>query len=380
MREARGAGTRAGGPMIHHLLPSSPYTRRFLQLLEDHPEAFPPHEHTLWVERADGDPFAVAGTGRIRCHLVSPWGSLIPCLGSSGDDRIVIHQLSNPRLLLYLSLFRWTARRCAWVYWGGDIYYFQYRPRTWPHALREFLRRWVIPAIPLVAGLVPGDFEVVRKVYGTRARYLPAFYPLPMDFRTLEAGAPPAEANRPVTLLVGNSGDPSNAHEWVFRALARFRPEGLRILSPLSYGDPVYVASVIALGKELFGDQFTPLTEFLPPEQYARLIREVDAAVMNHGYQQALGNVVALLMLGKKVYVRSDTTPFRYLQDLGVAVFDTLRLPDLTLAELVEFAPEAGQRNAEAVRAELSEARAVAGWQGLFRALQGAGSAGPGAA
>ena len=366
--------------MIHHLIPSSPYTTRFLQLLEDHPDVFPPEEHEFWIERASGDPFEVKGMGRIRCHTVGPWGFLVPCLGRSRSDRIVIHQLSNPRLLLHLSLLRWTARRFAWVYWGGDVYYDQYRPRTWPHALREALRRRVIPAIPWVAGLVPGDFEVVRSLYGTRARYLPAFYPLPMDVRTLEAGAPDTEANRPVTLLVGNSGDPSNAHAWVFRALARFRPEGLRILSPLSYGDPAYVASVIALGKELFGDQFTPLTEFLPPEQYARLIREVDAAVMNHGYQQALGNVVALLMLGKKVYVRSDTTPFRYLHDLGVAVFDTLRLPDLTLAELVEFAPETGKRNAEAVRAELSEARAVAGWQGLFRALRGAAGAGPGAA
>jgi dTDP-N-acetylfucosamine:lipid II N-acetylfucosaminyltransferase len=218
---------------------------------------------------------------------------------------------------------------------------------------------------------VPGDFETLRTVYGTRARYVPAFYPIPMDGRTLEPGASPGAEGRTVTLLVGNSGDPSNQHEWVFRSLARFRSEGVRILSPLSYGDPAYVASVIALGHELFGDQFTPLTEFLPPEQYARLIRDVDVAIMNHGYQQALGNIIAMLMLGKKVFVRSDTTTYRYFHDLGITVHDTLRIPESTLAELLEFAPETGTRNAESIRHQLSETSAVAGWRRLFDSVRG---------
>jgi hypothetical protein len=157
----------------------------------------------------------------------------------------------------------------------------------------------------------------------------------------------------------------------VFRSLARFRSEGVRIVSPLSYGDPAYVASVIALGNELFGDQFTPLTEFLPPEQYARLIREVDAAIMNHGFQQALGNIIAMLMLGRKVFVRSDTTPYRYFHDLGITVHDTLRIPESTLAELREFAPETGTRNAESIRRHLSEANAVDGWRRFFDTMRG---------
>jgi hypothetical protein len=358
--------------MIHHLLPSSPYTTRFLELLAAHPAEFPPEEHRFWLEHARDAAFRVGGTTRLRCERVGAWGFLRAFRALGPGDHVVIHQLSNPRLLAWLSAFRGTARRCAWVYWGGDVYHFRFEPRTLSHALRERLRRAVIPALPLVGGLVPGDFEVLRTHYGTRARYVPTFYPLPMDPGALQPVEPPAVRSGPVTLLVGNSGDPSNRHAWLLRALARFRGEDVRILAPLAYGERGHIAAVIALGRELFGERFTPLTEFLPPEQYSRLLREVDAVLMNHPFQQGLGNLVALLLLGKKVYVRSDTTSFPWFQDLGVSVFDTLRLPELSLPELAEFPPAIGARNSALIRAHLSEPNAVAGWRALFRALVGA--------
>jgi hypothetical protein len=358
--------------MIHHLLPASPYTRRFLEFLAAHSEAFPPGQHRFWLESPRDPAFRAGEAGRLRCERVGSWGFLRAFRALRHEDRVVIHQLSNPRLLAFLSVVRGAARRCAWVYWGGDVYYFRYRPRGCASALRERLRRAVIPAIPVVAGLVPGDFEVLRATYGTRARYVCTFYPLPMDPQALQPVERAAPRGGPVTLLVGNSGDPSNGHAWVLEALTRFRDRDVRVLAPLSYGDRAYIASVIALGRERFGDRFTPLTEFLPPEQYARLLRDVDAVIMNHPFQQGLGNIAALLLLGKKVYVRSDTTSFGWLQDLGVRVFDTLQLPGTTLEELAAFEPGAGTRNSALVRARLAESNAVAGWRELFGALGGA--------
>ncbi len=363
--------------MIHHLLPASPYSRRFLELLAAHPREFPPEEHRFWLEAPRDPTFRVADAGGLRCERVGPWGFVRAFRALGPGDRVVIHQLSDPRLLLYLACFRGARRRCIWSIWGGDVYYDRFRPRTWAHSLRERLRRRVIPGIPLVSSMIPGDFETVRSVYGSRARYVRAFYPIPMDTGRLTPRAVPdpsstgARSGRPVTLLVGNSGDPSNAHAEVFRALARFRGERLRVVAPLSYGDPAYVAAVVEDGRRCFGDSFVPLTDFLPPEQYARWLEDTDAAVMNHGFQQALGSIIALLLLGKKVFVRSDTTPYRYFHDLGVTVHDTLRLPALSLAELVESGPGTGLRNAAAVRAHLSEENAVAGWRTLFEAARG---------
>lgn len=357
---------------IHHLMPASPYTTRFLELLATNPVYFPAREHTLWIEQAPGSAFRVARRGEFVPHAVGPWGFLRAFQGLRSDDGVVIHQLSNPRLLLYLLSSPKAIRRCAWSVWGGDVYYDLYRPQTWVHSWRERMRHAVIPRVPVVSSMVPGDFEYVRQKYRSRAKYVEAFYPIPMDARGLvpaDAGEP-ANGKTAVTILVGNSGDPLNHHAWVFDTLSRFRGPGLRVIVPLAYGDPAYVASTIELGRELFGDGFVPLTEFLPPEHYARLIRDVDAAVMNHGFQQALGNIIALLLLGKKVYVRGDTTPYDYFRDLGVVIHDTRRLPEESLAGIATFPAADGVANSAKVRAQLSEANAVAGWRKLFDTLR----------
>lgn len=355
---------------FHHLIPTSPYTTRFVALLAAHPEVFPAGEHCFWVEHPSGSTFAVEKHGPFERHDVGPWGFRRAFQQLGASDRVVIHQLSNPRLLLHLFTARAAARKCAWSIWGGDVYYFRYRPRTWPHALRERLRRAVIPALPVVSSMVPGDFDVVRETYGSRAAYVPAFYPIPMDHAALAPADDATRAGDAVTVLAGNSGDPSNQHAWVFDALARFQDPRVRVIAPLSYGDPAYVRDVIAHGRARFGERFTPLTEFLPAEQYGRLIRDVDAAVMNHGFQQALGNIIALLLLGKKVYVRGDTTPYRYFRDLGVRVDDTRLVASQTLAEIADFPRADGVRNSACVRAHLSEVNAVDGWRKLFDTLR----------
>ena len=122
--------------MIHHLISASPYTSRFLKLLEDHPDVFAPEEHCFWIEGAAGSAFGAGGAGRIRRFDTGAWGFLRAFRELTRNDSVIIHQLSNPRLLLYLYFFRGVARRCAWQIWGGDVYYFRYRPNTWPHSCR----------------------------------------------------------------------------------------------------------------------------------------------------------------------------------------------------------------------------------------------------
>lgn len=54
-------------------------------------------------------------------------------------------------------------------------------------------------------------------------------------------------------------------------------------------------------GINLFGDNFILLTEFLSPEEYAKILANVDVAIFAHRRQQALGNILALIYIGKKV-------------------------------------------------------------------------------
>ncbi|MDD2509394.1 MAG: TDP-N-acetylfucosamine:lipid II N-acetylfucosaminyltransferase [Aliarcobacter sp.] len=127
-------------------------------------------------------------------------------------------------------------------------------------------------------------------------------------------------------IQLGNSADPSNNHIDVLSKLIKYKDENIKIFTPLSYGDQVYAQDVIKKGKELFGDKFVALTEFMPFEKYLEFLGQIDIAIFAHKRQQAMGNTITLLGLGKKVYMRSDITPWQLFDSLDVKVYDVANI------------------------------------------------------
>jgi len=60
----------------------------------------------------------------------------------------------------------------------------------------------------------------------------------------------------------------------------------------------------------------------MPFDQYLEFLGLIDVAIFNHKRQQAMGNTITLLSLGKKVFMRSDITPWELFEDIDVKVFD----------------------------------------------------------
>ena len=60
---------------------------------------------------------------------------------------------------------------------------------------------------------------------------------------------------------------------------------------------------------------------------------DIDIAIFAHNRQQAMGNIITLLGLGKKVYMRSDITPWKLFEDIEVKIYD---IGEITLEPLEE--------------------------------------------
>ena len=118
---------------------------------------------------------------------------------------------------------------------------------------------------------------------------------------------------------VGNSASLTNNHLDAFPLLRGTGRTSRNILVPLSYGDPRYRDEVIAAGRAQFGKRFHPLVDFVPPSEYATLLRSCGHVVMNHERQQAVGNILPSLWRGACVYM-NDTTLYRALRRLGFDV------------------------------------------------------------
>ncbi|GGY06579.1 hypothetical protein GCM10007160_37680 [Litchfieldella qijiaojingensis] len=227
-------------------------------------------------------------------------------------------------MLLFLN--PWVLKKCYWVIWGGDLYRYQKPKKRNKERFVEYARCFVIKRVGYLVTYFPGDATLARNWYGAKGKNIKCFMYLSNVFKPVSGGVKKKKSIK--TLLVGNSANPSNDHELVFKKIAKLDLSNWRIVVPLSYGDHANSKKIIELGRELFGERFEPLTNFLPYDEYLKLLSDVDIAIFAHNRQQAMGNTISLLGMGKRVYIRRDTSSFELLSSIGLDVgsIDSLTL------------------------------------------------------
>jgi len=232
--------------------------------------------------------------------------------------KIIVHGLFNPMLVRILWAMPWLLKKCYWVMWGGDLYVYSLGDRNKAWKVSEFFRRPVIRKMGHFVGYITGEYDLAQKWYGADGQHHRCF----MYTSNLYKGSPVEQKTHDGTaILVGNSADPSNNHLEVFDKLKEYKEQDISIYVPLSYGDPNYAQKMVAEGKKRFGDKFIPLTDFLPFEDYLKLLDKIDIAIFNHNRQQGMGNIRTLLGLGKKVYMKPNLTSSESLKEDGIKVF-----------------------------------------------------------
>jgi pyruvate/2-oxoglutarate/acetoin dehydrogenase E1 component len=60
----------------------------------------------------------------------------------------------------------------------------------------------------------------------------------------------------------------------------------------------------------------------LPFNKYLEFLGNIDIAIFAHNRQQSMGNIITLLGLGKKVYIKNDITSWEHFKNINVQVFD----------------------------------------------------------
>lgn len=225
-------------------------------------------------------------------------------------DKIILHGLWKKKFFIFLFLNPWLLKKCYWIIWGGDLY---------PLENQSWIKKQVIKNMGHFITYIKGDYELTQKWYGANGKYHECFmYPsnLYKEYNIKQ------KEHSTINIQVGNSGFETNNHRDILDQLKKYQDENIKIFVPLSYGNQEYAKEVISYGKGIFGDKFIPLTEFMPFEKYLEFLSEIDIAIFAHKRQQAMGNTITLLGLGKKVYMRSDITPWQLFKDIDVKVFD----------------------------------------------------------
>lgn len=236
-------------------------------------------------------------------------------------EKVFLHGLFHKEIVLLLFVQPWLLQKSTWFIWGGDLYWYKFRNRNLKSNLYAVMRKFVIKNMGGLVTHIKGDYELARLWYGAKGKYYYSFmYPSNL-FK--EYNLPKADRNnKRFYVQVGNSADPTNNHIDVFNKLIAYRDKVTEIICPLSYGNVEYRNRVIKMGFEIFGKRFTPIIEFMPFSEYLKLLAKIDVAIFNHGRQQAMGNIITLLGLGKKVYIRDDITTWEFFKLHGLTLYN----------------------------------------------------------
>jgi len=132
-------------------------------------------------------------------------------------------------------------------------------------------------------------------------------------------------------ILIGNSATYTSNHLEAFELISKLETShSKRIIVPLSYGAAgiKYVDHIAKIGNKLFGDRFIGMREFLKPEEYVENLVSCGFVILNHIRQQAVGNVVIMLYLGARLFLREENPVYLALKNSGVFVNSIQELED----------------------------------------------------
>lgn len=198
------------------------------------------------------------------------------------------------------------------------------------------------------------DYELLQKHYAFPMEWTDA------RFISLERliGKTNTEAPTGNHILLGNSCTMENNHVDAFKVIQHLEmEEGQKVICPLSYGKDLgkYRDWVLAEAEANLGDAFEPLKDLMSLEQYTQILHSCSYAIMYHNRQQAFNNILALVFLGVKVYLKPDNTIYKFLKRIGCSIHSTDELSEIR--QLTPLAQSMVDKNREVLRKEFSQDR-----------------------
>jgi hypothetical protein len=284
--------------------------------------------------------------------------------------KIFLHNLFNKNIIIILFLQPWLLKKTKWILWGADLYNYKRKKRKLKHKILEFMKSKVIKNLEGIITYIKGDYELAKKWYNTQAYfyesicYLSNIPSYNINEKKLNLKN---NTKKHLFIQVGNSADPSNNHKEILKSLKMLndnQKKKIKIICPLSYGTEEYAKKIIKYGKSLFGKDFVPLTKFMDLKTYNKLQSNIDIAVFNHKRQQAMGNILSLLYLGKKVYIRDDITTWDFMRNHDIKVFSFNNYNINNLLEKID--PEIAKQNREKIDSRFNIDIFIEEWRNIF--------------
>lgn len=350
--------------MILHIFNNQEkFSKGFFQMLYDNDIDL--SEHKLYHYGKKKDHFEKLG---LDTHFLSSWfnpighGALLKDMKKA--DKIIVHSLASPFLLMYLFMFRKLNKKVYWMVWGKDLYIYHNSPKKNIFLnIYEFFRKPVIKNIGYIVTAFEEDFDKAKQWYDVKGKNIIChmFYPNSVDYSNMDIKS---SVKDKYTVLLGNSGSKTNKHLGGINKLKKVRQKVEKVYIPLSYGgSKKYALKVKDYGEKVFGEKCKPLMDFMPFEEYMKMIDSVDIAFFNHNRQEAVGNMYSMILKGKSVYLNKEATTYQFLKRVGICVGE---VSEIGQAEEMVFHEETLKKNQEILLNYINKENAIKEWKDIL--------------
>lgn len=290
-------------------------------------------------------------------QIVSP-DDFINYIKKNEYNVVVIHNLSSVPFYKIHEIP--NNIKVVWFSWGFDIYTFPTiehplaKRRLYHEHTKKIIQEKIRPLsvvinsnlmtlikwhdikkninrIDYYSGVLQEEYDLVNKNHFFKAKKIIFnYFSLTSDIKEENLNMP---APTGFNIQIGNSGDPSNNHIDIFLKLKKLGLTHTKLYVPLSYGgDNVYKENVIKYGKKLFGSDFIPILHFMPYKEYFEYMSSCSNVILGHERQQAIGNLIAGLWNGCKVFLSTTSVAYMHYRKHGYKIF-TLQ-DDLSIVNL----------------------------------------------
>lgn len=175
------------------------------------------------------------------------------------------------------------------------------------------------------------DVSVIEKFYGVKLRQLYFVYSSGLsEIKSKKQ----IDVTNTLNIWLGNSDTPTNNHLDALSHLKHLKQEKIKIICPLNYGNKDYGDLVEKAGKQIFGDKFHAIRDYVDRNAYYNLMNETDIALMFHNRGQAGGNIIAFLKKGIKVYLKDQSSISKLFMEIGIQIYSANEISSLSFNEL----------------------------------------------
>jgi hypothetical protein len=203
-------------------------------------------------------------------------------LNLSSESIVVFHGLFSKSALVLLQQLINSQIKTVWVIWGGDTCLLKERKNIEILNKLDFVLCAPGETLPYTDFLVPELHT---------CPYLPPNQTL-------------SNIEKEDLIVLGNSGDPSNNHEYLLKIAQKF--ESSKIHIPFAYnGSESYLKILLSLSEDIgIYERVHFQTEIMSLNEYTKLFSRAKAFLTAHDRQQALGSLQIAYKANCEVYLK----------------------------------------------------------------------------